>query len=271
MVANTFALFSMWFHATVLDIFRPYLGDAHNLRQRMKSPASFHSSFSSSSSSSTLPTLADRWISFSGDVFKASSEQLKQMCLLYCLERPPDDHCPYTGWSTTQVMGVLMRDDPEFEGLSDDWRYCLMLFLHFWQHLAVHYTMYRGMSQATLAMALHNGLLTGPEARRLMEATTVKGHYRRHREQVPTRGDKGHDASVSAMENDDEDDNIGMANQVPSGAAASETFLIIDHDTAVTDIEAARIAYLSQQFSDSVMFDELTVNEDYIPILDGVT
>ncbi|PHH84567.1 hypothetical protein CDD83_1726 [Cordyceps sp. RAO-2017] len=192
-------LLHMWLHCVVLHLFRPFLADA-GTRQPLRS-------FSS-------PDACPQTVS------AASLRQLKHLTLIYCQAQPRSRRSPYAGPSLMQAMLCMLGGQPP----DPDRRPYLLHVTRCWEELYAGYPLYGEIAQATWAVALRRGVVTGAEARRRMDEFRRPG--RQH-------------------------------------AAAPTSSLVADFDLAAHDVDAARIAAVANEFSDLVMFDELTINDDF--------
>lgn len=133
---------SVWLHAAILDIFRPFIHLAPN-QLRLKT-------FSCD-------------INTPDAVYMSSVEQLKRLILVY---RSKYDSSAYTIlWHTAllYVANAVLRDKE-----SNGRRFYLLLCLYGYERLQPSYRVVKAIAKGLLSMALHNGAITGDAARRIL-------------------------------------------------------------------------------------------------------
>ncbi|KAG7123089.1 Nitrogen assimilation transcription factor nit-4 like protein [Verticillium longisporum] len=142
--------FHLWFHAAILDIFRPFLRDDKAKKTRL-------TTFSSRRSSAEA-------------AFKASVNQLKRLIVVY---RSQYQSSAYTIlWHTAliYVANAVLKDtgDPE-------WRFYFLHCVYGYESLRKSYRLAEAIGRALLAMTLRNGDITGLEARTILQQLKQRG------------------------------------------------------------------------------------------------
>ncbi|KAF4917750.1 hypothetical protein CGCVW01_v009536 [Colletotrichum viniferum] len=137
----------IWFHAAILDLFRPFLQSTARERQRLKT-------FSARRS---YPEAA----------FNASVNQLKQLVVRY---RCNYESSAYTMlWQTALIYvanAVLHNtEDPE-------WRLYFLACIYGYEGLRTSYRVAEVISRGLLTMSLQEGDISGSEARHLLKQVT---------------------------------------------------------------------------------------------------
>ncbi|KAI8184095.1 hypothetical protein KHU50_001968 [Colletotrichum sp. SAR 10_65] len=137
----------IWFHAAILDLFRPFLQTAARERQRLKT-------FSARRS---YPEAA----------FNASVNQLKQLIVRY---RCNYESSAYTMlWQTAliYVANAVLHNtqDPE-------WRLYFLACIYGYEGLRTSYRVAEVISRGLLTMSLREGDMSGNEARHLLKQVT---------------------------------------------------------------------------------------------------
>ncbi|KAK2764234.1 Nitrogen assimilation transcription factor nit-4-like protein 1 [Colletotrichum kahawae] len=137
----------IWFHAAILDLFRPFLQNTARDRQRLKT-------FSARRS---YPEAA----------FNASVNQLKQLIVRY---RCNYESSAYTMlWQTAliYVANAVLRNtqDPE-------WRLYFLACIYGYEGLRTSYRVAEVISRGLLTMSLREGDMSGTEARHLLKEVT---------------------------------------------------------------------------------------------------
>lgn len=141
---------SLWFHAAILDIFRPFLRDDKAKKTRL-------TTFSSRRSSAEA-------------AFKASVNQLKRLIVVY---RSQYQSSAYTIlWHTAliYVANAVLKDtgDPE-------WHFYFLHCVYGYESLRKSYRLAEAIGRALLAMTLRNGDITGLEARTILQQLKQRG------------------------------------------------------------------------------------------------
>ncbi|KAH6707255.1 hypothetical protein VD0002_g8150 [Verticillium dahliae] len=142
--------FHLWFHAAILDIFRPFLRDDKAKKTRL-------TTFSSRRSSAEA-------------AFKASVNQLKRLIVVY---RSQYQSSAYTIlWHTAliYVANAVLKDtgDPE-------WHFYFLHCVYGYESLRKSYRLAEAIGRALLAMTLRNGDITGLEARTILQQLKQRG------------------------------------------------------------------------------------------------
>ncbi|KAH7376999.1 hypothetical protein B0T11DRAFT_25571 [Plectosphaerella cucumerina] len=143
-------IFHIWFHAAILDIFRPFVRHHRRKQRRLKT-------FSSSQSS---PDAA----------YKASVDQLKRLIIIY---RSNYTSSAYTMlWHTAliYVANAVLQDkqDPE-------WRFFFLLCIYGYESLRRSYRLAEAIGRGLLSMTLRNGDLSTREARQILQQLQERG------------------------------------------------------------------------------------------------
>ncbi|KAH6683726.1 hypothetical protein F5X68DRAFT_171961 [Plectosphaerella plurivora] len=143
-------IFHIWFHAAILDIFRPFIRHQRRKQSRLKT-------FSSSQSS---PDAA----------YKASVDQLKRLIIIY---RSNYTSSAYTMlWHTAliYVANAVLQDkqDPE-------WRFYFLLCIYGYESLRRSYRLAEAIGRGLLSMTLRNGDISSREARQILQHLQERG------------------------------------------------------------------------------------------------
>ncbi|CRK30638.1 hypothetical protein BN1723_014401 [Verticillium longisporum] len=142
--------FHLWFHAAILDIFRPFLRDDKAKKTRL-------TTFSSRRSSAEA-------------AFKASVNQLKRLIVVYRSEYQSSAYTILWHTALIYVANAVLKDkgDPE-------WRFYFLHCVYGYESLRKSYRLAEAIGRALLAMTLRNGDITGLEARTILQQLKQRG------------------------------------------------------------------------------------------------
>ncbi|KAM0515952.1 hypothetical protein ACHAPS_008855 [Verticillium nonalfalfae] len=142
--------FHLWFHAAILDIFRPFLRDGKAKKTRL-------TTFSSRKSSAEA-------------AFKASVNQLKRLIVVYRSEYQSSAYTILWHTALIYVANAVLKDtgDPE-------WRFYFLHCVYGYESLRKSYRLAEAIGRALLAMTLRNGDITGLEARTILQQLKQRG------------------------------------------------------------------------------------------------
>ncbi|EEY16212.1 conserved hypothetical protein [Verticillium alfalfae VaMs.102] len=148
-MGETFTAF-LWFHAAILDIFRPFLRDGKAKKTRL-------TTFSSRKSSAEA-------------AFKASVNQLKRLIVVYRSEYQSSAYTILWHTALIYVANAVLKDtgDPE-------WRFYFLHCVYGYESLRKSYRLAEAIGRALLAMTLRNGDITGLEARTILQQLKQRG------------------------------------------------------------------------------------------------
>ena len=135
---------SIWLHAAILDIFRPFL--CH--------PEATHHRFVTFYSSDNTPDAA----------FQASVKQLKRLILLYRSQYPPSRYSILWHTALIYVANAVLKDRES----DAEWRYYLLLCIYGYVHLRKAYRVAEVSGRALLALTMRHGGLSAEEARNIL-------------------------------------------------------------------------------------------------------
>ncbi|KAL9948678.1 hypothetical protein ACHAP6_006005 [Verticillium nonalfalfae] len=140
----------LWFHAAILDIFRPFLRDGKAKKTRL-------TTFSSRKSSAEA-------------AFKASVNQLKRLIVVYRSEYQSSAYTILWHTALIYVANAVLKDtgDPE-------WRFYFLHCVYGYESLRKSYRLAEAIGRALLAMTLRNGDITGLEARTILQQLKQRG------------------------------------------------------------------------------------------------
>ena len=133
---------SIWLHATVLDIFRPFIST--NKRHGFRSWS--------------VPSRLTEAI------FAASVQQLKHLLLVYMTEQPSATYSIFWNAAALYVANAVLNDatDPER-------RFYFMLSVRAYQNMYPCFRVAEGIIQGLLAIAVGNGSIGSAEAHALIQ------------------------------------------------------------------------------------------------------
>ncbi|KAK1689888.1 hypothetical protein BDP55DRAFT_651927 [Colletotrichum godetiae] len=140
----------IWFHAAVLDIFRPFVHGPHPYRSRVLSSSEHRLS--------------------PDDAFRASVQQLKYLVVKY---RSNHQTSTYTMlWQTAliYVANAVLHDTQ-----NPEWRFYFLTCIYAYTDLRKSYRVAESISRALLTMALRGGCITHSEADALETKMTEAG------------------------------------------------------------------------------------------------
>ncbi|KAG7137654.1 hypothetical protein HYQ45_005060 [Verticillium longisporum] len=142
--------FHLWFHAAILDIFRPFLRDDKAKKTRL-------TTFSSRKSSAEA-------------AFQASVNQLKRLIVVYRSEYQSSAYTILWHTALIYVANAVLKDtgDPE-------WRFYFLHCVYGYESLRKSYRLAEAIGRALLAMTLRNGDITGLEARTILQQLKQRG------------------------------------------------------------------------------------------------
>lgn len=149
----------MWFHCSVLDIFRPFLQTHGN--QPLES--------------FTSPDATPQ------NIFVASLTQLKRMAVVYYQQENPTGYLPWVATSVLHIANTVIKD-----ATNKSSKYYFMLCFRFLQHLYVGYPVYLNITKALIAIAVVNGVLSKPEAALLIQELEERGRHHVMAREMPT-------------------------------------------------------------------------------------
>ncbi|TDZ29635.1 Nitrogen assimilation transcription factor nit-4 [Colletotrichum spinosum] len=137
-------VFHTWFHAAVLDIFRPFIRQPRGGRYRLK-------------------TFTDRGCTPDA-AFNASVKQLKQLVVRFRCNYKSSSYTLLWQSALIYVANAVLHDtdDPE-------WRFYFLTCIYGYESLRPSYRIAEVISRGLLAMTLRDGDISGPEARHLLQ------------------------------------------------------------------------------------------------------
>ncbi|TEA14572.1 Conidial development protein fluffy [Colletotrichum sidae] len=137
-------VFHTWFHAAVLDIFRPFIRQPRGGRYRLK-------------------TFTDRGCTPDA-AFNASVKQLKQLVVRFRCNYKSSSYTLLWQSALIYVANAVLHDtdDPE-------WRFYFLTCIYGYESLRPSYRIAEVISRGLLAMTLRDGDMSGPEARHLLQ------------------------------------------------------------------------------------------------------
>lgn len=136
----------MWYHCTILDIFRPFIEQGRRL-----------SSFSAPDSTPET-------------VSSASLKQIQRLLLLYYAEKPEGGFNAIINFGLMRVAGAVL-DHP-----SADWKFYFMLCVRFWQELYAGFPVFGETLKAYLSLAIRKGAMSSEEAIELVKELRQNGN-----------------------------------------------------------------------------------------------
>ncbi|CRK12760.1 hypothetical protein BN1708_010605 [Verticillium longisporum] len=141
---------SLWFHAAILDIFRPFI----------QHPVARQSRLTTFSSSESSPEAA----------FRASLTQLKRLIVVYRSKYQSSEHTILWHTALIYVANAVLQDtrDPE-------WHFYFLQCVSGYESLRKSYRLAEVVGRALLSMTLRNGDISGTEARELLQRLKQKG------------------------------------------------------------------------------------------------
>lgn len=137
-------LSSIWFHAAILDIFRPFLRSQRHERLHLKTFAAHPSS----------PDAA----------FNASVRQLKQLVIRYRCEYESSAYTLLWQSALIYVANAVLHDTQ-----NPEWRFYFLACIYGYEGLRRSYRIAEVISRGLLAMTLRDGDISGTEARVLLK------------------------------------------------------------------------------------------------------
>ncbi|KAM0277777.1 hypothetical protein ACHAQH_005570 [Verticillium albo-atrum] len=142
--------FHLWFHAAILDIFRPFLQNSNTQQLRL-------ATFSSRQSSAEA-------------AFKASVNQLKRLIIVYRSEYQSSAYTILWHTALIYVANAVLKDtgDPE-------WRFYFLHCVYGYETLRKSYRLAEAIGRALLSMTLRNGDISGLEARTILQQLKQRG------------------------------------------------------------------------------------------------
>lgn len=135
--------FHVWFHAAILDIFRPFVQSAGDGHYKLRT-------FSSGISSPTI-------------VRDASLEQLKRLIVIYRFNYRPSTYSIMWHTALLYVANAMLQDTEK-----KDWLVYFLLCLYGYEGLDKSFRVAEAMGRGLLSMAMRNGYLSGDHSRRVM-------------------------------------------------------------------------------------------------------
>ncbi|KAH6705685.1 hypothetical protein EV126DRAFT_173285 [Verticillium dahliae] len=143
-------IFHLWFHAAILDIFRPFI----------EHPVARQSRLTTFSSSESSPEAA----------FRASLTQLKRLVVVYRSKYQSSEHTILWHTALIYVANAVLQDtrDPE-------WHFYFLQCVSGYESLRKSYRLAEVVGRALLSMTLRNGDISGTEARELLQRLKQKG------------------------------------------------------------------------------------------------
>ncbi|KAH6705809.1 hypothetical protein EV126DRAFT_439876 [Verticillium dahliae] len=143
-------IFHLWFHAAILDIFRPFI----------QHPVARQSRVTTFSSSESSPEAA----------FRASLTQLKRLIVVYRSKYQSSEHTILWHTALIYVANAVLQDtrDPE-------WHFYFLQCVSGYESLRKSYRLAEVVGRALLSMTLRNGDISGTEARELLQRLKQKG------------------------------------------------------------------------------------------------
>ena len=134
----------MWFHAAVLDIFRPFIHDESLADQN----------FSTFNGGSYTPR----------SIYSRSTAQLKRLLIEYRLNYASASFSILWHTAMIYVANAILDDE------SEDWYYYLLVCVYGYQRLSKSWRVARAISKGLLSMAVKKAHMTGNAARQLLHA-----------------------------------------------------------------------------------------------------
>ncbi|KAM0326363.1 hypothetical protein ACHAQA_006965 [Verticillium albo-atrum] len=140
----------LWFHAAILDIFRPFSQTSVAQQPRL-------ATFSSRESSAQA-------------AFKASVNQLKRLIIVYRLQYQSSAYTILWHTALIYVANAVLKDtgDPE-------WRFYFLHCVYGYESLRKSYRLAEAIGRALLSMTLRNGDISGQEARTILQQLKQRG------------------------------------------------------------------------------------------------
>lgn len=141
---------SIWYHATILDIFRPFISNRKQHDLESWSP------------SSTSPEA----------IFTASLKQLKRLILVYKGRYRSAAYSIFWNAALLYVANAVLKDrnDPE-------WRFYFQMCIHSYQGLYPSFRAVEAIAQGLLAMAIDSGAITNLEAILMIQMFRENGNW----------------------------------------------------------------------------------------------
>ncbi|ROT35470.1 hypothetical protein SODALDRAFT_353155 [Sodiomyces alkalinus F11] len=137
-------VFHIWFHAAILDIFRPFLQRPGGQGARLKT-------FSSRDSSPDA-------------TFAASVNQLKRLILVYRLRYASSAYSILWHTGLTYLANAVLHDTEDSE-----WYFYFLVCVYGYQTLRRSYRLAEAVGRGLLSMALRDGNISAGEARRILQ------------------------------------------------------------------------------------------------------
>jgi hypothetical protein len=135
--------FHVWFHAAILDIFRPFVEPASSHHYKLKT-------FSSG-------------VSSPGIVYDASLQQLKRLIVIYRFNYKPSTYSMVWHTALLYVANAMLQGTEQ-----EDWLVYFLLCLYGYEGLGKSFRVAEVMGRGLLSMAMRNGHLSGDHSRRIM-------------------------------------------------------------------------------------------------------
>ena len=136
--------YSMWFHAAVLDLFRPFSGMPTQMKRSLRT-------FTSSNSSIEA-------------VCRSSINQLKQLIFIYYRRHKFSVHTVLWHTALVYVANAVLRDTTD-----EAWNSFFLVCLYGYEGLRRSWRVAEIITKGLLSMALRNGNITTALARRILD------------------------------------------------------------------------------------------------------
>jgi hypothetical protein len=146
-------------------------------------------------------------------IFLASLNQLKRILFDHLTQVPTQPVCFWINAATMHISQAIMQD-------LTDWHFCFRLCMQFWKEAYVCSRVMIHLVEASLSLAMQQGLITGQEAKAMT----------------------------------DEVRQLGRHHNTPEAAIATA---VLDYNLAMSDPRRARMDVIASRFEELVMFDEI--------------
>ena len=136
---------SIWLHAAILDLFRPFLSQVDPNPQHLKT---FYSPDST-------PDAA----------FKASVKQLKRLVVFYRARYPSSTYTMLWHTALIYIANAVLQDTAD----DPEWRFYLLLCVWGYIYMRPSYRLAEASARALLSMTLRHGAISPGVARRILK------------------------------------------------------------------------------------------------------
>ncbi|KAG6032767.1 hypothetical protein E4U41_007141 [Claviceps citrina] len=146
----------IWFHACVLDLFRPFMGRGSDKDHRLRTFAS-----------NTCTTSA---------IYETSTTQLKRLMINFQLNYTSSNFTILWHTALIYVANAMLEANPK----EEDWHTYLLFCLHGYERLSRSWRVAKSISKALLSLTLRKGGISSEKARQMLQ--DLEGN---HVEQMP--------------------------------------------------------------------------------------